>query len=123
MPYTLTMENGLVDLRFTGIVSAQDCLDADKEMHEAPNYEESRFGIVDFTAMEKMSITSEAIRQIAQDDLVHSSRIPDLRVAFIAATPIAVGFARMWQNLSMEGVWVSEIFETRAEAENWLYNT
>ena len=67
-----------------------------------------------------IDVTSDDVRNIANQDVQLSSQIPHLFVAIYAEESVAFGLARMWQAYVEQSGWATAVFRDRADAVTWL---
>src|SRR5687767_8376766 len=108
------------ELRFSGVVTGDEILEAKREFfaHEFPD--EARYVICDFTAAVRFEIPSDAVTRIVEQDRDAMDDHPHLLEAVIAPQPVAFGLSRMWQMKVDEVRPHTGVVRTRAEAIRWL---
>jgi hypothetical protein len=104
----------------SGVVNGADFIEANEEIYAPERLERLRYQLIDFSATERIEISSEQIREYAAMDVRAAARNPSLVVAVAGPTPITFGLSRMWQALVDESGIRSGVFHTVAEAESWL---
>ena len=67
-----------------------------------------------------VDVTVQDIRDIAQQDIEASSKLPHVLVAIFAHDELAYGLARMWQVYVDASGWRTAVFRDRAAAVKWL---
>jgi hypothetical protein len=67
-----------------------------------------------------IDVTSDDVRDIANQDLRVSHQLPHLIVAIYAQEKLTFGLARMWQVYVAQSGWETAVFQDRTEAVNWL---
>ena len=87
-----------------------------------PQFENSRFSIIDNLAVTKHLITSAEIRTSADFCLQRSQVVPKYIVAVIAGSNLSYGLGRMWQMLSESMPWSVRVFhdDEADQVHTWI---
>jgi len=102
-------------------LTGQKLVDAVKEFSlSEKSLEKNRYGLVDYTPVENISLSRDDISTIAEWTNRASKIAPDRIVAVVASEDACFGLSRMWEILSRESSWEKRIFRTRDDAEEWL---
>ena len=120
MPYTLTVPEGegLFRLKLTGVLTADDLLQFGMEIAEL---ERTRAGsrLTDLTGLTGIAIGFLELEAYVKRNL--RDVLPnDVKSALVAATPVTIGFARMFQTLTDNPQVDVRIFPDEASARAWL---
>ena len=112
--YRIDEVHQLVDIRLTGVVTAEEYWDVREEILKDPLYRDSFDELVDATNATKFTVPSAGVRDAAASPLLAN----EVRRASVAGTEEAYGIFRMFQIASGKpGV---RVFRNRAVAERWL---
>ncbi len=84
------------------------------------NLHKHRYLIRDYTHVGKVSISTEEIRYIAQQDQKAAEQNPDFIIAVIAPTDLIFGLFRMWQIYTDEAQFQKMVFRRRHTAITWI---
>lgn len=76
--------------------------------------------LVDGNEVTAVDLTSDDMREIANQDLRVSGQIPHLVVAISAQEYLTFGLARMWQVYVEHSGWATAVFRDRTAAVTWL---
>lgn len=120
MAYTAHWEEHGAYCVYEGVLTNDQIVEADREVVNHPDFHKFRYGIADFSRVEKFEMNSEAVLQSSGFDRANSPTNPDFRVAIIATATVMKGFARMWEQTGGGEVWETKIFEDIETARAWL---
>ena len=105
---------------FTGTITDDELLHSYGELTSRPDYDATLNDLVDMSGVERLDVSSEAVRQLVQlynlvdpDDVVP-------RTAIVAAQDHVFGMARMYQILREGAPDIIRVFRDRDEAERWV---
>jgi len=76
-----------------------------------------RYGVIDHTSMEKLTLDFQSIAWSTQDRRLAAIIPSGARCAVSAPTNLGYGLSRMWEVLSEQSGWEIEVFHSRAEAD------
>lgn len=120
MPIELALADSYLFVRMHGVVTAAEMeaygVDAENLESQRP---ESLDRMTDLTEVERFEVAYRDIFQLA-DRRKRRPHTRDVKVAAIARQPEQVGMARMFQTLSEHPQIEIRIFDSRAEALDWL---
>ena len=68
MPYELSWEPLGVVFRFSGVVSDDDLIASNGEVYTSRLFPAMKYQIVDFSMIEKLDVSSAAVRAVADSD-------------------------------------------------------
>ena len=121
MPYKLIWEQEGVVFRFSGVVSDEELIASNDEVYASPDFPAMKYEIVDFTVIDKLDVSAEAVRRVARMDRVASETNADVRVAIITSEMFILGMSRMYGlgHESEGGSWTTEVFESEEDARAW----
>ncbi len=121
MSYEISWEPSGVVFRFSGVVSDEDLIASNEEVHTSPLFPTMRYEIVDFSLIEEFGASSATVRAIAESDQRAAETNPDVKEAIITSAPLIRGMSNMYAltHESKGGTWTVEIFEREKEARAW----
>ena len=122
MPYELSWEPSGVVFRFSGVVSDEDLVASNGEVYASPLFQTMKYQIVDFSMIDKLDVSYEIVRRVADSDRRASESNPDVKVAIITSAPFVRGMSNVYA-LSHEakgGTWTTQIFEREEDARGWV---
>ncbi len=80
----------------------------------------SRYQICDYRGVEKIEVTTEDIRTLAERDQRAAATNPNIIIAVVGDTDLFFALSRMWQAHTMDVPFVTKIFRSMDEAERWV---
>lgn len=122
MPYEISLEQGIMLLRFFGAVSPDDLWRslADVESIEA-THERTPDRITDLSGCETAQLDFALFHEIAARR--QTARLKNtVKSAIYAPSEVQYGFSRMFQSLNDNPLIEIKVTRHRAEAEAWLAN-
>ena len=96
MPYKLIWEHEGVVFRFSGVVSDEDLLASNDDVYTSPDFPVMKYQIVDFSVIDELGVSPDAVRRVAWMDQMASEINPDVRVAIITSASFVQGMSRMY---------------------------
>lgn len=122
MAYTFNWENKGVCCTYSGVLTNEDLIEADRQIMGHPDFKTFRYGIADFSAVDDFQIQSSGVMTTSSSDRAAAPSNPDFRVAIVASATVMKGFARMWELTGGADIWETKIFRDIASARAWLEN-
>ncbi|HMD39940.1 MAG TPA: hypothetical protein VKH15_11700 [Candidatus Acidoferrum sp.] len=115
--YKIDKERRLVMSTGTGIFNKEEALSHQRRLLADPDFDPSYSQLTDFTHITQFDLSAQDVRQLAQ----RSVFAPDARRAFLVASDLAFGLARMFEMFS-EGAGEQgiRIFRNLEEALDWV---
>lgn len=108
-------------LRGRGIVSGKDILCAIAERFSSEEkIKRYRYGIADYTAVERFDVSNDEIERIVQEDLKAAGINPRIILALAASGDLVFSLSRMFITLADESGWRIDVFRTAEEAATWI---
>ncbi len=120
MPRTITYRPEGAHVDYSGIVTGVDLFGVNDEVfgHDYPGG--PRYALLDFTAAERVDVTTGDLQRVAEEDRRDAGRIAGVAVVIVAPQTLVFGLARMWEGLVDAEAFDSGVVRTRAEAAKWL---
>lgn len=97
-----------------------DILKAASEFHRSPKMPDMRYQLVDFREVTKVSVTSDAIRELACLDRDISEKNPDIKMALVLKGALMTRLVNMWDMSGGGTNWQTKTFEDEVSAREWL---
>lgn len=79
-----------------------------------------RYGIADYTAVERFDVSNDEIERIVQEDLKAAGINPRIILALAASGDLVFSLSRMFITLADESGWRIDVFRTAEEAATWI---
>ena len=120
MPYTVAMDGPIMRIALRDVLTTAELHqtgDAMEEIENAAAVTPSR--IVDLLGLSAAAIDFAALYSLAERRRSFVPKNP-IRTAIVATSPVAVGYARMFQTLMTNPRITIEIFETIEAGERWI---
>lgn len=111
---------GLQSVVLRGVVTAEEVLQAWRQLVDHPEYDPSRDGLVDLTEVERMEFSYPAVSSL--NAVMHRADKQQVfqRIAVVAPRDEQYGVGRMFAQLRTQGFREIEVFRDRAAAMLWL---
>ena len=115
-------KSNMLFVRFWGVVVDEDFERLAREMVADPSIGPNTKEFVDMGDVERMEVSSRAVRLITQLDLEHAAKFSGRRTAVYAPTDAAFGTVRMYEMISdsLEAPSRVAVFRKKSEAHAWL---
>ena len=125
MSHEITWEATGVVCHFSGIVSSEEIVEVKAEVFDDPRIREISYQIADFTQLEKLEVSADAVREVAVIDRRLSEVNPDVRVAVITSESFVRGISNLYAltHDSLGGNWITEAFEYEEDARAWAMSS
>lgn len=76
--------------------------------------------VFNFEYIDKMSVSSHAVKQVAYMNMIHANATGSIPVAVIARSDHTYGMARMWEAYVKKSGWNIRILRCGSDAKVWL---
>lgn len=119
MPHTIIWENKGLYRKFTGIISGEEILESNFELHAHSDFENIKYVINDFIDITEHAIESSHTRAYATSDDVISDRVGKVKIALVVIQDDQIALAENYRELMKDKVFDCEIFQTVDEARSW----
>ena len=118
------LENGaVIEFLSSGRVTGKEIIESNKKIYTPEYLSNLKYKIIDRTTCEEYLVTANEVHVISKQDIQASKINNDITVILVSSTPLQYGMSRMWQALSEETGWKSEIFKNRKEANEYIKRT
>ncbi|MGZ0655515.1 hypothetical protein ACWPKO_12110 [Coraliomargarita sp. W4R53] len=120
MPYNTTwLPHGII-WTYSGILTGEELLNSNFEIFGDERFDDIRYQIVDFTAVEKLEVTPNHMRKIAHLDMAAARTNPRVKVAAVASKDEEILICDIYDQYTGEkSPWAMQVFPTLAEAKAW----
>ncbi|MDD2319956.1 MAG: hypothetical protein PHO83_07900 [Geobacteraceae bacterium] len=123
MEYRISVnhEERFMEVKTQGTAATEGFLSFISELL-APSYLDLQYNLlIEMSELDTSSLKSNDIRNIVGFLELHKEKLSPTRHAIVAATPLAFGFARMYQILADGALPMSiQVFALRDKAREWL---
>lgn len=121
MELKIDQEKNIAYIKFIGLVSSKDILEAFDIAVSDEKYKKGMGRLWDFTEIDLSALDSSAIPSMAKHSLLFPPGISDVKVAFVVTKTMEYGLTRMFQTHSdLDAKTKVLIFNTIDEAEKWM---
>jgi len=105
-----------------GVVTEADLLAANATIYSDATLSKLRYQLVDLSRTERVEVSPEGVRSLAQQDSEAARKRPDLVVVVVPATDLGYGMSRMWAgHVESDGERITpHVARTLEEAEAWI---
>jgi hypothetical protein len=107
--------------RFSGVVDDHELLGSYAGLVEEPGYDPTLNDLVDMTAVDRLDVSTAAVRQLVSmfTPLDHAGVVT--RLAIVAPRDHVFGMARMYEILRSDAPEMIAVFRDMDEAQRWLF--
>ena len=121
MPYEVSWEPSGVVQRYSGVVSDEDVIAANREVYANPLLPAMKYQIVDFSTIEKLDVSNATVQAVAGMDERAAVLNPGVKVAIITSAPFVRGMSNMYalSHRARGGSWTTKSFEREEDARAW----
>lgn len=114
--YQIDVPRKLVIIKATGVLTAAEMHAQNAHMYNDPLFQPDYWQLADFSETTDFQATTREIRQLADDNPWSAG----IRCAFVVPRPFQYGLARMFKAFTEEQGADLRLFDTLAEASQWL---
>jgi hypothetical protein len=120
--YTIQFGGAPQDVTITtsGPGSGKGLVDFVRDLVSNPLFRPGLLILVDHLSLDPTPINAADVRAQAETVLLLDERIGPSKVAIVVPTPLAFGFARMYELYTERAQVTSKVFYSRSEALKWL---
>lgn len=121
MELKIDQEKNIAYIKFKGLVSSKDILEAFDIAVSDEKYKKGMGRLWDFTEIDLSALETSAIPSMAKHSLLFPPGICDVKVAFVVTKTMEYGLTRMFQiHSDLDAKTKVLIFNTIDEAEKWM---
>ena len=104
----------------SGTVTGDELRRCNDQMYAPDRIHKLCYQLCDFREITNFEVSSDDVRNIANQDNVAATQNPDITIAIVANRSVIYGMARMWQAFLDEVSFNNHVFRTMEEARAWL---
>ncbi|MGE0090658.1 MAG: STAS/SEC14 domain-containing protein [Bacteroidales bacterium] len=120
MTFNITWGKKAVNVRFKGIVTAQDLIDANNYLISNSEFENMHNQIFDFTEITGFFISKGDIEMIAAMDKAQAEWNKEMKVAIVTNDEQVIEINNKYRKLLEGTSWKVKDFNTLKEAQEWI---
>ena len=120
MPYQTHYTQMGADVRFTGVATGAEIVEAKVRALAHPYAGPLRFLLFDLAGAERVDVPTAAVREVAREDRAYAASHPPSAIAVVAPHDLEYGLSRMWQAFVDDTPIQSNVARSRSEALRWL---
>ena len=120
MPFTNTWETDGLYRKFTGVISGEEILASNFELHVEPRFQKIKYVINDFTDITGHSIETGHTKIYATTDEIISNTKGKLKIALIVIQDPLIPLANSYRDQMVGKLFECEIFKTLDKARQWV---
>lgn len=114
-------DDGGVMVTGEGVITGKDIKDLNRQLYESPQkIKDIKYQICDFSQVEGFDLSTQDVRDIAQQDNYASGINPNMIIALVGSKDIAFGLSRMWEFFTTSSPLESMVFRKLEPAEKWI---
>ena len=120
MTFNITWDKKGVYVKFRGVVTAQDLIDANNYVLSNANFESINYQIFDFLQIDDFKITSHDITIIATMDKSQTESKEVMKIAILTVNNYVKEITSEYDQFMIGSDWETKIFETAEAAKEWV---
>ena len=120
MTFNINWDKKGVYVKFRGIVTPQDLIDANNYVISNANFESIDYQIFDFLHIEDFKISFYDITIIASMDKSQTEFIKDMKVAIVTQDDYVREITTEYDQFMAGSNWITKIFTSFETAEEWV---
>ena len=106
--------------KVSGIVTAEDIFEIDKEINADPRYDDVRYQVIDLLDVTELNVKVHEVTQIASFDKASQLSNPRIKIAFVSTDETTQSLASLYSAESLNSPWETQIFDTFEDALEWV---
>jgi hypothetical protein len=103
-----------------GVVTGEEIYNGNRIIYSGDTLSRHRYQIVNFTNVEKLSVSRDEAVRLANQDIEASKTNPNIVIAVVATLNHAFGLGRMWEAHANMSGFETMVFRTREDAMAWI---
>lgn len=122
MPVTINIrhDGSVIEFIASGVVTGKEIVEANEKIYTREHLLRLRFKIIDRSACTDYDVTTQEMETIARQDLEASKINRNITVLLVSSTDLQFGMTRMWQALTENTGFRSEILRDRESADQYI---
>ncbi len=117
---SIEFDNNRVTLIYSGTVTFEEIIDANKRIINHPFFPKIDQQLWLFKSIEKFNVDVNKIERIIATAINKTATHENLKIAIVSKSDLAFGLGRMYEALSENTPWQTMVFRTIDKAEEWL---
>lgn len=115
------LQNGIgIEFCSLGIVTGKEIIEANKKIYTREYLLPLKYKIIDRSKCTDYRVTAEEMKVIANQDLEASKINRNITIVLVSQNDLQYGMTRMWQMLTEDTGFQSEIFGDRESANEYI---
>ncbi|MFC2096320.1 hypothetical protein ACFLQ3_01305 [Bacteroidota bacterium] len=120
MTFNINWDKKGVYLKFRGVVTAQDLIDANNYVISNVNFEEIDYQIFDFLHIDDFKVTTYDINIVASMDKSQTEFKKKMKVAIVTQDDYVKEITSEYDQFMTGSDWKTEIFPSYEKAKEWV---
>jgi hypothetical protein len=120
LPHSTDWEPKGIVWTFWGVVTGEELLSSNHEIYGDPRFDALHYQIVDLTGVEQFVVSEDDMIILAATDRAAALSNGSMRVAVAAVDGAIRELSRLYAEASGGSPWRQEMFDTVAEAREWV---
>ena len=122
MPVQINILQDGIGIEFlsSGIITGKEIIEANKKIYTREYLLRLKYKIIDRSTCTDYRVTPEEMSVIANQDIEASKINRNITIVLVSPTDLQYGMTRMWQVLSEDTGFKSEIFKDRESANEYI---
>ena len=120
MTFNINWSKEGVYVKFSGVVTAQDLIDANNYVLSNANFESINYQIFDFLQIDDFKVTSHDITLIAMMDKSQIESKEEMKIAILTVNNYVKEITSEYDQFMIGSAWETKIFETAEAAKEWV---
>ena len=120
MTFNINWDKDGVYVKFSGVVTAQDLIDANNYVLSNANFESINYQIFDFLHVDDFKVTSHDITLIAMMDKSQIESKKEMKIAILTMNNYVKELTLEYDQFMTGSDWETKIFETAEAAKEWV---
>jgi hypothetical protein len=116
LSYTIDAKRRLIIVRAGGVLTEGDVIRVREQLRDDPAFDREFDQLFDAREVEDIALSKDGMSRLADTSIL----APAVRRAFLAATTLQYGMARMFKTFSEQRQHTTQVFRELEEAELWL---
>ena len=120
MTFNINWDKKGVYLKFRGVFTPQDLIDANNYVLSNANFESIKYQIFDFLHIDEFEITSLDITIVATMDKSQTETTEEMKIAILTQNDYVKKIVSEYDQFMEGSSWETQIFETIETAKAWV---
>ena len=119
MAYIIEWTEANVIVKFQGVLTKKDILEADDKIYGNPKFDKMKYQIFDYTGVENVDLTESDIEIIGildKNSAIWNNRV---KIAVVTTNPKITTLAGTYSKMLMGTKWQVLVFNNFEEAQEW----